>query len=426
MTSSTQEIPIVTGDVVPAAAAPQGPGSKTPRPAGEDRPAVEARHVGLALLSLAFGGLGIGVTEFASMGLLPDFAASLGMTIPEAGHAITAYALGVVVGAPLIAILTARLPRKYLLLGLLALFTVGNGLSSLAASGGEFLAYRFLAGLPHGAYFGIAAVVASSLVKPSRRGRAVASVMLGLTIANLAGVPLATYLGQNFGWRTAYYLTAAIGITTFVLVAINVPRARQAEAGSMRSELKAFTRLRFWIVVAMGSIGFGGMFALYTYIAPVLVTVSGMRAGDVPWVLALFGLGLTLGNLGAGRLADRSVMGTIALGFASTAVILAVFALFATHMVAAVACVFALGAATQMIGPACQVKLMDSAPEGKSLAASFHHAAFNTANAAGAYLGGVVIAAGYGYVSTAWVGVALAVIGLAIWWVLGRYESRRA
>jgi MFS transporter, DHA1 family, inner membrane transport protein len=367
-----------------------------------------------AMSALALGGFGIGTTEFATMGLLPQMATTFGISIPAAGHAISFYALGVVVGAPLIAGLAARLPRKGLLIGLMIALAAGNGLSAMAPDATLLMAARFLAGLPHGAFFGIAAVVATTLVPPERRGTAVARIMVGLTLANLVGVPFATAAGQQIGWRVVYLAVAAIAIATACALARWLPRMPAANDASPAAELRAFRRPQAWFALLTGMIGFGGMFAVYSYISPITTEVTGLADSAVPWMLAVFGLGMTLGAAVGGRFVDRSVTGAVFWALVSVTVVLALFGLTATIPLAAFGSVFLIGLVSQVLASALQVRLMDISPDAPSLASSSNHSALNVANGAGAWLGGLAITAGWGYAATAWVGVALSLAGLTV------------
>ncbi|MFI7495031.1 MFS transporter [Kocuria sp. M4R2S49] len=367
-----------------------------------------------ALLALALGGFGLGTTEFASMGLLPFIAEDLDASIPSLGHAIALYALGVVVGAPLITSLTARVERKRLLLGLMSAFTVGNVLSATAPSLEWLYVARFLSGLPHGAYFGVAAVVASSLVPRERRGRAVARVALGLTVANIVGVPLAAVLGGTLGWRAGYGLVVAIGLLTVAALALWIPRTRKGGGVSVAQEVRALGRPQVALTLLAGSVGFGGMFAVYTFVSPILTEFSGLDISAVPWVLALYGVGMTAGSLLAGPMLDRSIERTALGAGAVSGVALAFFGLFAHSAVAAVLGVLWIGLMGALFSTALQMRLLREAKDAPSLTAAMNHAAFNLANAMGAFLGGAVISAGWGYRAPAWVGVGLAVAGLLI------------
>ncbi len=377
-----------------------------------------------SLAALALGGFGIGTTEFATMGVLPDVTGDLGTTIPQGGHLVSAYALGVVVGAPLLAVLGARLPRKMLLLALMAAFVFGNAVSALAPSFGLLELARFGTGLPHGAYFGIASIVAARLVPPGRRARAVARVMLGLTVANIVGVPLATTLGQHFGWRSTYWAVAVIGAIAVGTIARVVPQVAAAEDASPARELAALRRPVVLLTLGVGAVGFGGFFAVYSYIAPTLTTISGFSAAAVPAALALFGIGMTVGTEIGGRLADRSVVRTIYLGMGAAGAVLLLFTVTAHHPVTAGITVFLIGASGSLSLPALQTRLMDVAGDAQGLAAAGNHAALNIANAIGAFLGGLVLSAGYGYTAPAAVGALLAAAGLAVLALSGLVERR--
>jgi DHA1 family inner membrane transport protein len=391
--------------------------------------ALSPARVRLALLALALGGFGIGTTEFVAMGLLPNLAGDLlpalyasdrEAAIAQTGWLITAYALGVVVGAPTIAALSARFPRKQLLLSLLAAFTLATIASAVLPSFGLVLAARFVAGLPHGAYFGIATLVAASLMEKGKRGRGVAIVLSGLTIANVIGVPLVTLLGQNAGWRSAYLVVAGIFALTFVAVALAVPWQAGDRAATLKRELRAFTRAQVWLALLTGALGFGGFFAVYSYVAPVVTGVTGQPEGFVSIALVAIGLGMTVGNLAGGRAADHHVMGTILVCFALFAAALATFALTAQTVPGLLISLFLVGGAAAALSPAVQSRLMDVAGDSQTLAAAANHAALNIGNSLGAYLGGVTIAGGLGYLSPAWVGLALCVpaVAVAVWSIL--------
>jgi len=369
--------------------------------------------VWVSLTALALGGFGIGTTEFASMGLLPDVARDLDVSVPTAGHAISAYALGVVVGAPLFAVLAARLPRKGLLLFLAAAIGVGNLLSAMAPTFSMFVGARFLSGLPHGAYFGFAAVVAAALVPPGRRARAVASTMTGLTVANVVGVPLTTLLGQALGWRSAYAVVVVIAALTVLAVEVSVPRVG-ADGASPRRELTALRRPLVWLTLLIGAVGFGGFFAVYSYIAVTLTEVSGYTDAQVPIVLALLGVGMTIGTVAGGHLADWSVLRALVIGPVLTVATLLTFTVTAHGVVTAAVTATTLGIVMSMSLPAITARLLDVSGDGKALAVTLNHSALNMANALGAWLGGVVIAAGWGYTSPAVVGAGLAVAGLVV------------
>ncbi|WP_416235025.1 MFS transporter [Nocardia farcinica] len=370
-----------------------------------------------AMLALALGGFGIGTTEFVTMGLLPDIAVAMHVSEPTAGHAVSAYALGVVVGAPLLAALCARVPRKRLLVALMVAFTLGNLATVLAPTFHTLVAARFVAGLPHGAYFGVASLAAASLAPVGRRAKAVAAVMLGLSAANVVGVPAATWLGQHFGWRDAFVVVALIGAATVAALLRFVPELTGLVITNPLTELGALRRTQVLATLAVGAIGFGGMFAVYTYIATTLTDVAGMAAGAVPLVLALFGLGMVAGNVAGGVLADRGVDRSIFVAMVTMAVVLAAFAAAAHHPVTAAIGAFLVGASGAALAPGLQTRLMDVAADAQTLAAALNHAALNIANAAGAWLGGLVIAAGFGYTAPALVGAGLAVTGVLLFTV---------
>jgi MFS transporter, DHA1 family, inner membrane transport protein len=368
----------------------------------------------LAVFALALGGFGIGTTEFVAMGLLPDIAASLRITEPTAGHIISAYALGVVVGAPLIAALTARMERKTLLLGLMVVFTVANLASMFAPTYGTLMAARFIAGLPHGAFFGIAALVAAHLMGPQNRAKAVAHVLTGLTVATVLGVPVASWLGQQFGWRSAFALVVAVGLITLAAIWWWLPAMDTMHITSPLTELSALKRVQVWLALLVGMVGFGGMFAVYTYISTTLTDVAGLSRALIPLALMVFGLGMVIGNLVGGKMADSSVVRALYASMTALGIVLAVFVFAAHNPWTALAALFLIGATGASIGPALQTRLMDVAHDAQTLAAALNHSALNIANATGAWIGGVVIAAGLGYTAPAAAGATLAVAGLVI------------
>jgi DHA1 family inner membrane transport protein len=364
------------------------------------------------------GGFAIGTTEFASMSLLPFFAADLHIDEPTAGHAISAYALGVVLGAPLIAVLGARFARRTQLLVLMAVFALGNALTALAPGFGAMIAARFLSGLPHGAYFGIAALVAASLVPQHRRSQAVGQVMLGLTVATIIGVPMANLIGQAVGWRASFGLVSVLALLTILLCALFAPRDRAGRSDPLR-ELGALKSRRVWTTLAIGAIGFGGMFAVYTYLATTLIEVTKVSTEVIPFFLAIFGIGATLGNLFVPRFADRALMPTAGVILVFAAVALLAFPLAAGNPWLLAIDIFAIGASVAL-GAVLQTRLMDVAGDAQALAAALNHSAFNTANALGPFLGGLAIRQGLGWTSTGPVGAGLAVLGFLIWIVAYR------
>jgi DHA1 family inner membrane transport protein len=374
---------------------------------------------GMVHFALAMGGFAIGTTEFATMSLLPFFAKGLGIDEPTAGHVISAYALGVFVGAPVIAVLSARLAKRTLLLLLMGFFALGNGLSALAPTYEWMLLFRFISGLPHGAYFGIAMLVAASLVPPERRTEATARVMLGLAVATILGVPLANWLGQTFGWRWGFAIVAALAIATAAMVWLVVPRDRPIAGASPLRELGALGREQVWLTLGIGAIGFGGMFAVYTYLASTLIDVTHVAPQVEPVVLAIFGIGMTLGNLVVPRFADRAMMPTVGalLLWSAASMVFYTFAAGNIWMISLAVLSIGFGGSLTAV---LQTRLMDVAGDAQSLAAALNHSAFNAANALGPWLGGLAIAAGYGLTSTGWVGCGLALGGFAIWTISAR------
>jgi DHA1 family inner membrane transport protein len=396
---------------MPAAPPPLAGGVSAAPPTTAPAPLSTVRVVA-AIVALALGGFAIGTTEFVTMGVLPDIAEGVGVDIPSAGHVISAYALGVVVGAPIIAALSARLPRRALLVGLMGAFLIGNGLSAMAPGYRTLLIARFVAGLPHGAYFGVASLVAASLVAPKLRGRAVSSVMLGLAVAMVAGVPAATWLGQTLGWRSAYWTVVVLAAVTVTAVLAVVPSSPGRPAATIRGELGALRRPQVILTLLVGIVGFGGMFALYSYIAPVVTDVAGLSRGMVPWVLLAYGAGGVVGTMLGGRLADLALFRALVGSLGTLAVLLAVVALTATSPAALVVGVFLVSVSASVLAICLQMRLMETAGDAQMLGAALNHSALNMANALGAWLGGLVIAAGFGYRAPSVVGAGLAVAGL--------------
>ncbi|WP_420847266.1 MFS transporter [Methylobacterium organophilum] len=387
--------------------------------------AADAHHPALVILALAVGGFAIGTTEFASMSLLPEFAPALGIDAPTAGHVISAYALGVVVGAPVIAVLAARIARRTLLVGLMVMFALGNLLSAIAPSYHAILAFRFFAGLPHGAYFGVAMLLAASLVPREKRAGASAKVLTGLTVATVVGVPLANAIGQIFGWRWSFAIVAGLALLTAALVRFYAPLGAPTEGASPLRELGALKRGQVWLTLAIGAVGFGGMFSVYTYLASTMLSVTQVSPALIPVALAVFGAGLTLGNLGWAWIADRS--GALMLSAAATlvwsAVVLALYPAATASLWTLLPVVFLIGCGGGL-ATILQTRLMDVAEDAQTLAAALNHSAFNVANALGPWLAGLAIASGFGLPATGWVGVALALGGLAIWTMSWALDAR--
>ncbi|MBB4508086.1 MFS transporter [Rhizobium leguminosarum] len=388
-----------------------------------DQELPSAMTVALVQLALACGGFGIGTGEFAIMGLLPNVAQTFSVTTPQAGYVISAYALGVVVGAPVIAVLAAKMARRTLLLTLMLIFAAGNISSAMAPTFESFTLLRFVSGLPHGAYFGVAALVAASMVPAHRRARAVGRVMLGLTVATLLGTPLTTFFGQSLDWQVAFFSVGVLGLLTVVLIWFYVPKDRvSAEAGFLR-ELGAFRRPQVWLTLGIAAVGYGGMFAMFSYIASTTTEVAMLPETAVPIMLVLFGVGMNAGNFIGSWLADKSLLGTIGGSLIYNIVVLTTFSLTAANPYLLGLSVFLVGCGFAA-GPALQTRLMDVAADAQTLAAASNHSAFNIANAIGAWLGGLVIAGGYGFAATGYVGAALSFLGLFVFAASLRLERR--
>lgn len=376
---------------------------------------VSTARPGVAIVALALGGFTIGTTEFMTMGVLPEIADGVGVSVPDAGHVISAYAIGVVVGVPILAFFGAAVPRRAMLLALMGAYAAFNLLSA-AAPGYEVLAVaRFLDGLPHGAYFGVASLVAASLVAPRLRGRAIASVMLGLSVANVVGVPLATFLGQQVGWRSTYLLGGLLALATMAMVSAVVPSVPgDPDASGRREAAEFFGSAQVWLTMAVGAIGFGGMFAVYSYIAKTVTVVGDLDRGTVPVFVLALGLGMVVGTWLAGELAAWSVFRSL-LGAAVTGIVLMLlYYVAAPGGWALLPVAFLVTAAGSVLVVNLQLRLMDVAGGAVTLGAAMNHAALNIANALGAWLGGLVIAAGNGYRAPALVGAGLAALGLLI------------
>lgn len=369
------------------------------------------------ILPLAIGGLGIGTTEFAIMGLLPDLAETFGVSIPRAGLLISAYALGVVVGAPLLVAASLRLPSKRVLILLMLLFTIFNGLSVIAPDYGILLPVRFLAGLPHGAFFGVGTVVASRLAEKGKEARSIAMMFGGLTFANLAMVPLVTYIGHTFHWRWYFVIVTLIGLLTMLFIYLWLPPMAGKQHLDIRSEMRFLKKKETWYVLGITAIGFGGLFAWFSYITPLMTYVSGISAGNMAYIMMLAGGGMVVGNMLGGMLTDRIGSSRTAAMMLSlmTVALLAVFFL-APSTAVSVVLVFICGGLSMAIGSPLNIMIMKAAPGSEMMAAAFMQAAFNIANSAGAYLGGIPLNLGMDYTYPSLVGVAMAFTGLLICW----------
>ncbi len=364
------------------------------------------------LLALAAGAFGIGVTEFAPMGLLPVIATDLGVSIPLAGLLISAYALGVVLGAPLMTLATGRVPRRTLLIGLAGIFTIGNALSALADNYALLMIARIITSLNHGAFFGVGAIVAAGLVPPDRKAGAVAAMFMGLTIANVVGVPLATWAGETLGWRASFWGIAMIGVMVMAALALTLPKAAAPAAGDMLAELRVLGRRRVLSALALTVIGSSAMFTVFTYITPILREQTGASLGFVTAMLVVYGLGLTVGNWVGGKFADRSVDRTLIVTLAGLSLVLLTFAVAMPLASVSAVLIFLWGIASFALVPPLQVRVMDAAREAPNLASAVNIGAFNLGNAIGAALGGAVIAGGLGYPAVALAGAGASALGL--------------
>ncbi|MCX5161506.1 MFS transporter [Streptomyces sp. NBC_00264] len=378
----------------------------------------------LALLALAIGAFGIGTTEFVIMGLLPEVAADFQVSIPTAGFLVTGYALGVVLGAPLMTALGTRVTRNRMLVLLMGLFVLGNVVSAVAPVFGVMLVGRVIASLAHGAFFGIGTVVAADLVAPQKRAGAIAMMFTGLTVANLVGVPLGTYIGQSVGWRTTFFVVAAIGVVGLLGVARLVPEQPRNEGVRLRDELAAFRNVQVLLAMGMTVLGFGGVFAAITYITPMMTEIAGYSTSSVTWLLVLLGLGMVGGNLIGGKFADRHLMPLLYVSLGALAVVLALFTLTAHNKIAAAVTIVLIGGLGFATVPPLQKRVLDQAAGAPTLASAANIGAFNLGNALSAWLGGIVIAAGLGYTAPNWVGAALAASALALAVVSGALERR--
>ena len=382
-----------------------------------------ARQRLLILFALSMGGFAIGTSEFASMGLMLEISRGLAISESQVGHLISAYAIGVVVGAPLLAFLGARLPRRSLLLALMGFYALGNLASALAPNYAFALVARFVAGLPHGAYFGVAMLVAAAISPPAQRGAAVSKVLLGLSVAILVGNPLTTWLGQHASWRLAFFLVTLLALATVAMIAwLLRPDPHEARSSPMR-ELRAFNRSQVWLALAIGAIGFAGMFCVFTYLSPTLVRVTGVSESWMPVAVAVFGVGALISNVAGGWLVDRFQFRAAALVLVWSILVLLVYPLAATHLWSLLPAVVAVGT-MGALAVILQTRLMDEAGEAQTLAAASNHAAFNTANALGPWLGGMAIDAGFSPAATGYVGAATALAGLLLWCVAALLARR--
>ncbi|MEK1939891.1 MAG: MFS transporter [Pseudomonas sp.] len=384
---------------------------------------LSAHAILLIELALSLGGFAIGTGEFSIMGLMPNVAADLGISEPQVGNVISTYALGVVVGAPLLAILGSRMLRRNLLLLLMAIFAVGNFATALAPDYHTLMAFRFFAGLPHGAYFGVAMLVAASMAPPHKRAKAVSRVLMGLTVAILVGNPLATWLGQVMSWRYAFAVVGLIALSTVAMVAWFLPLDKTEPRNDPIQEMRAFNRPQVWLALAISSVGFAGMFCVFSYMAPTLLHVTQVSTAWIPLALATFGLGTIVGNMAGGWLFDKLQFKAVAWLLVWSALVLVLFPVAALSPWTVLPAVFAVGTMVALGAP-LQTHLMDVAQGAQTLAAASNHAAFNIANALGPWLGGMAISAGLGWTSTGYIGAITAMAGLVVFFVAWRFEQK--
>lgn len=369
----------------------------------------------LPILALAIASFCIGTTEFVIMGLLPEVAADLGVSIPSAGLLVTGYALSVVVGAPIIAIATASLPRKPVLLGLATLFVMGNLFCAIAPNYWLLMLARVVTAFGHGAFFGIGSVVAANLVPRHKRASAIALMFAGLTLANILGVPAGTALGEVYGWRATFFAVVAIGVAAVIAIAFLVPAANSEQKGrGIPSEIAVLGKLQVWLAMLISALASGSLFAVFTYIKPILTDVSGISTSMVTWVLLLFGAGMTVGNIIGGKLADWKLMPTVIGTLVAVVVTHVVLAEVSSSHVAAIVVIFLWGVLTFVIVPPLQMRVVETADEAPNLAATLNQGAFNVGNAAGAWIGGAALTWGVSYQELPFVGAALAAIGLVV------------
>ncbi|OUL82809.1 MFS transporter [Paraburkholderia hospita] len=380
----------------------------------------------IPLLALAISAFAIGTTEFVIMGLLPEVAKDLAVSLPSAGLLVSGYALGVAVGAPLLAVVTSKMPRKLALQLLMGVFIVGNVLCAIASDYSVLMIARVVTSFAHGSFFGIGAVVAASLVPQEKRASAIALMFTGLTLANVLGVPFGTFIGQQFGWRAAFWIVAAFGVLSLAGVTALVPNRHDAGPASLGHEVRVLKDPQVWIALTMTVLGFGGVFVVFTYIAPILEQVSGFTPHGVTLILVLFGVGLTVGNTIGGKLADRSLMPSLMGILIALAVVMAVFAHTSHSQIAAAVTVFIWGIAAFATVPPLQMRVVEKAKAAPNLASTLNIGAFNVGNAGGAWLGGLAISHGYGLDALPYVAALVALAALALTWIAARMDAPAA
>ncbi|ACC69608.1 MFS transporter [Paraburkholderia phymatum] len=380
----------------------------------------------IPLLALAISAFAIGTTEFVIMGLLPEVAKDLAVSLPSAGLLVSGYALGVAVGAPLLAVVTSRMPRKLALQLLMGVFIVGNLLCAIASDYSVLMIARVVTSFAHGSFFGIGAVVAASLVPQEKRASAIALMFTGLTLANVLGVPFGTFIGQQFGWRVAFWIVAAFGVMSLAGVTALVPNRHDTGPAGLGHEVRVLKEPQVWLALTMTVLGFGGVFVVFTYIAPILEQVGGFTPHGVTLILVLFGVGLTVGNTVGGKLADRSLMPSLMGILIALAVVMAVFAHTSHSQVAAAVTVFIWGIAAFATVPPLQMRVVEKAKAAPNLASTLNIGAFNVGNAGGAWLGGLAISHGYGLDALPYVAAVVALAALGLTWIAARLDAPAA
>ncbi|WP_322044531.1 MFS transporter [Paraburkholderia sp. J67] len=367
----------------------------------------------IGLFALALGAFGIGLTEFGIVGLLPQVTADFGVTEQVAGYLVSGYALSVAIGALALTALMARFERRRTLLMLMGLFIAGNLISAMASSYETLLAGRIVAALCHGAFFSVGAVVASDMVEANKKASAISLMFAGLTVSNILGVPLGTFLGLQLGWRSTFWALAIIGVVTMLGIRLLVPRLL-APTNSLRTELAVFGRTQVWISASISILAFGGVIGGFTYIAFTITRVSGFATATVPWLLVLFGVGTFIGNIVGGKAADRALNTSLSVFLALLTVVLIVFALTAQSKIMTIISLLLMGSIGLATAPGLMLRIMSFASDAPTMASGTNIAAFNIGNALGAWLGGMALQAGFGYVSPLWAGAALSFVGLLI------------
>lgn len=383
---------------------------------GRSVPPQSKERFPLSLLCLTLGAFAIGMTEFIIMGLLPNVAHDLGVSIPQAGQLITSYALGVAIGAPVLTVFTHKLPQKQLLIILMCIFIFGNAVSVIAPTYTLLIIARVLTAFAHGTFLGVGTIIASRLVKPEKRAGAVSVVLAGLTVANIIGVPFGTFIGQQLGWRASFGAITLLGIVSLFGIIRFIPVIVQQETANLREQVRGLLNPQVLLILLTGALGCGSLFSLFTYITPMLENITGFAEHSVTWILVLFGVGVTLGNIAGGKLADWKLMPSLMVNFAVLAVVISMLTLTLHHPALTIINIFLWGIAAFGIMPGIQLRIMNLAHKAPLLATTSSHSALNLGNAAGAYLGGVAISS-FGLSYIPWLSAGLAVLALAGAWL---------